>query len=171
MLLHKHNLKKMSIVIAHLLQEAAVKAKKSGRLLCKEPIQIFWHSSKTQTPRPDSHTPIPVPSSDSRPRDPRLVQSRFHTGPLPGNQQGKSEIERKQESSRLLLQGGRKRPADVAGLGTEEGGRGGGVMSVKVTEGGRGSVWGSVWGRLGGIEGEETRPRAKISKVTFISCK
>ena len=157
----------MSIVI-DLLQEAAVKAKKSGRLLCEEPIQIFWHSSKTQTPRPDSHAPIPVPSSDSRPRDPRLVQSRFHTSPLPGNQQGKSEIERKQESSRQLLQGGRKRPADVAGLGMEDGGRGGGVMSVKVTEGGRGSVW----GRLGGIEGEETRPRAKISKVThFISRK
>ena len=151
------------------VQNAAVRAKKSGRLLCEEPIQIFWHSRPLQRPRPDPHVPVPVhPSSHSQ--DPRLAQTRFETGQRVADEQGQggdlggSEEEANGSS---MFQAGRKRPADVAGLETvggrrrEGGGREGGGREGGGREGGRGLVGGSggkksVWDRLGGIDGEES---------------
>ena len=78
-------------------QEAAVRAKKSGRLLCEEPVQIFWHSHSQPKLRPDSqfhshdprlgsggkeqrHAPPPPPPYMGHPSQPKLRPDlQFHS--------------------------------------------------------------------------------------------
>ena len=134
-----------------------MRAKKSGRFLCEEPIQIFWNSRPPQKPRPDPGVPIPIQPL-SRSHDPRLTQSRVERVP---NEQGRGGNNRELPS---MLQAGRKRPADVAGLetagGNERGGGGGGGGEL----GGKKSIW----KRLGGREGAEGNEQGatKVSKVS-----
>ena len=147
-----------------------MKAKKSGRLLCEEPIQIFWHSWSVQRPRPDSQVPIPGPSSHSHSHDPRLAQTRFETSQQVGNEQGQGggfgRIGETAKNYPPMFQAGRKRPADVAGLETGREGRGGGGGGGG--EGREGAFSGgkkSIWERLGGKEGEKKSEQSTTVKV------
>lgn len=111
------------------VQEAAVKAKKSGRMLCEEPIQIFWHS------RPQRHT---TQRPEHNLQDPRLAAQGVEQGRVPPQVPGPPL------QSDVFLKTGVKRQREIeGGGGTEEVGE-----RVMVTSGGSQGKK-SIWERLG----------------------
>lgn len=130
------------------VQEAAVRAKKSGRLLCEEPIQIFWHSRplRPAVQRLERFPPLNF-------QDPRLPAQGVEQGHIPP-----SDPPPQSDVSLKTVAVGVKRQRENEGEGAvEEVGEWATVMG----EGGQGKK--SIWERLG-----EKVEEVKTTKASII---